>query len=291
MTGFARAAGSEGAYGWIWEMRSVNGRSLDVRLRLPAGFEHLEAPSRTEAAKRFSRGNIAATLTLERREGAAQLRLNRAALDQLIALASEYKGHGGVAPAQLDGLLAVRGVVEVVEQGAEAEDARAAREATILASLSRALDELAIARRQEGRALAVTLTQHLDEIESLVAAASANAATQPTAIKARLQAQLIELLGAENPVSPDRLAQEVAMMATRADVREELDRLRAHIVAARQLLGEGGAVGRRLDFLSQEFNREANTLCSKSADIELTRIGLSLKAVIDRLREQAANIE
>jgi uncharacterized protein (TIGR00255 family) len=291
MTGFARAAASEGAYGWTWEVRSVNGRSLDVRSRLPAGLENLEALARNEAAKRFNRGNISATLTMERREGAAQLRLNRSALDQLIALASEYKGHGGVAPAQLDGLLAVRGVVEVVESGTESDAERTAREAAILASLGRAFDELAIARGQEGRALATTLNAHLDEIETLVNAAAANAAAQPAGIRARLQAQIAELIGAETPVAPERLAQEVAMMATRADVREELDRLRAHLAAARSLIGEGGPVGRRLDFLSQEFNREANTLCSKSTDIELTRTGLALKAVIDRLREQAANIE
>jgi uncharacterized protein (TIGR00255 family) len=272
-------------------VRSVNGRNLDMRARLPAGLEHLEAAARNEATKRFSRGNISATLTLERREGAAQLRLNRAALDQLIALASEYKGHGGVAPAQLDGLLAVRGVVEVVEAGAESEAERQAREVAVMASLGRALDELAIARGQEGRALAATLNAHLAEIEALVNEAATNAAAQPQGIRARILAQLTELLGADQPVAPERLAQEVAMMATRADVREELDRLRAHIVAAHKLLGEGGAVGRRLDFLSQEFNREANTLCSKSADIELTRTGLALKAVIDRLREQAANIE
>jgi uncharacterized protein (TIGR00255 family) len=291
MTGFARASGAEGAYGWAWEVRSVNGRSLDVRSRLPAGLENLEAPVRSEAAKRFNRGNISTTLTLERREGGAQLRLNRAALDQLISLASEYKGHGGVAPAQLDGLLAVRGVVEIIESGSESDAERTAREAAILASLGRALDELAIARGQEGRALAATLTAHLDEIEALVTTAAANAATQPAGIRARLQAQIAELIGAETPVAPERLAQEVAMMATRADVREELDRLRAHIAAARALIGEGGPVGRRIDFLSQEFNREANTLCSKSTDIELTRTGLALKAVIDRLREQAANIE
>jgi uncharacterized protein (TIGR00255 family) len=291
MTGFARATASEGAYGWTWEVRSVNGRSLDVRSRLPAGLENLEALARNEAAKRFNRGNISATLTLERREGASQLRLNRAALDQLIALASEYKGHGGVAPAQLDGLLAVRGVVEVVESGSESDSERTSREAAILASLGQAFDELAIARGQEGRALAATLHAHLDEIETLVNEAAANAAAQPAGIRARLQAQIADLIGAETPVAPERLAQEVAMMATRADVREELDRLRAHIAAARTLIGEGGPVGRRLDFLSQEFNREANTLCSKSTDIELTRTGLALKAAIDRLREQAANIE
>src|SRR5690349_532737 len=250
MTGFARAAASDERFAWMWEARSVNGRSLDVRCRLAPGFDQLESPARAAAAKRFNRGNINLTLGIERKAGAARVVVNREVLDQVLALVKDLEGKVNAAPARLDGLLAVRGVVETVEEADQDEDARAARDAAILKTLESALQQLQAMREAEGRALAGTLAAHIDEIEILTREAGALAATQPAAMKARLEAQLAELLGSHSPVPQDRLAQEVALLATRGDVREELDRLAAHIAAARALLSDKGAVGRRLDFLA-----------------------------------------
>jgi uncharacterized protein (TIGR00255 family) len=291
MTGFARAAASDERFAWTWEARSVNGRSLDVRCRLAAGFDQLESPARATASKLFNRGNINLTLGIERKAGASRVVVNREVLDQVLALVKDLEGKVNAAPPRLDGLLAVRGVVDTVEGNEEDDDVRTARDAAVLETLDSALQQLKAAREAEGRALAGTLTAHIDEIEALTREAGGQAAAQPAAMKARLEAQLSELLGSQPPLPPDRLAQEVALLATRGDVREELDRLAAHITAARALLNDKGAIGRRLEFLAQEFNREANTLCSKSADVALTQTGLALKAVIDRLREQAANVE
>jgi uncharacterized protein (TIGR00255 family) len=291
MTGFARAAASDERFAWTWEARSVNGRSLDVRCRLAAGFDQLESPARATASKLFNRGNINLTLGIERKAGASRVVVNREVLDQVLALVKDLEGKVNAAPPRLDGLLAVRGVVDTVEGNEEDDDVRTARDAAVLETLDSALQQLKAAREAEGRALAGTLTAHIDEIEALTREAGGQAAAQPAAMKARLEAQLAELLGSQPPLPPDRLAQEVALLATRGDVREELDRLAAHITAARALLNDKGAIGRRLEFLAQEFNREANTLCSKSADVALTQTGLALKAVIDRLREQAANVE
>jgi uncharacterized protein (TIGR00255 family) len=211
-------------------------------------------------------------------------------LDQVIATIRELEGKIEAAPPRLDGLLAIRGVVESGDEALEDEATLAARDAAILATLDQAAAALRAARAEEGRAIAAVLTAHIDEIARLARDAAASAAAQPAAIKARLEGQLKELLG-EGTIAPERLAQEAAMLAVRADVREEIDRLDAHVVQARALLAEGAAVGRKLDFLTQELNREANTLCSKAADMALTRTGLALKATIDRLREQAANVE
>ncbi|HEX6978173.1 MAG TPA: YicC/YloC family endoribonuclease [Alphaproteobacteria bacterium] len=291
MTGFARAAGSDDLYAWTWEARSVNGRGLDLRCRVPPGFDQLEVAARTAAAKRFSRGSINLNLAVERKAGTSRVAVNRDVLEQILGVVRELEGRVNAAPPRLDGLLALRGVIEIDEREVEPEEARAARDAAILATLDESLTQLQSARESEGRTIAAALTMHLDEIEMLTRRAAEHAAAQPAAIRARLEAQLAELLGTQPPIPPERLAQEVALLATRADVREELDRLGAHIAAARELLSEPAAVGRRLEFLAQELNREANTLCSKSADIELTRMGLALKAAIDRLREQSANIE
>ncbi len=291
MTGFARAGAEALGRTATWEVRSVNGRGLDVRLRTPPGFDRLENEIRARAAKRFDRGNVSLNLTLETPASAPRLQINRAALDQVIALIGELSGRLDAAAPRLDGLLGVRGVIETVAETPLADDEQAKIDAAILSSLDKALDGLAAARRDEGRALLAILDATLAEIATLTAEAAANAATQPAAIKARLESQIADLLGAQNAIAPDRLAHEAALLAVKADVREELDRLRAHIGQARELFAKGGAVGRKLDFLSQEFNREANTLCSKSSDIALTRIGLALKTAIDRLREQAANVE
>ncbi|MGO4727088.1 MULTISPECIES: YicC/YloC family endoribonuclease [unclassified Inquilinus] len=287
MTGFARREGGVDGLSWVWEARSVNGKSLDLRLRTPTGFERLEAAARIELAKRFRRGNVTLNLSLGRVETASQLRINREVLDRLIALVREL--NGPAAPIQVDTLLGIRGVVETGE-GNTAE-LNSAVEAEAAAAIVPLLDDLLSTRLEEGERLRGVLAGQVDHIAQLVGQARGSAATQPEALRARLKAQLDLLLEARPPLAEDRLAQEVALLVGRCDVREELDRLDAHIGQARGMLADGAGVGRRLDFLCQEFNREANTLCSKAADVALTRIGLDLKAVIEQFREQIQNIE
>jgi uncharacterized protein (TIGR00255 family) len=258
---------------------------------MPPGLDRLESEVRGRAARKFDRGNVSLTLTIEVPASAPQLQINRAALDQVLLLVGELTGRVDAAAPRLDGLLGLRGVIETVAEAPLDEAAQAQIDAATLSTLDRALDGLVAARKSEGKALLAILGGTLDEIEGLTGEAAANAATQPAAIKARLEAQIAELLGSGTPVPPERLAHEAALLAVKADVREELDRLRAHIAQARELFAKGGVVGRKLDFLCQEFNREANTLCSKSTDIGLTRTGLALKTAIDRLREQSANVE
>jgi uncharacterized protein (TIGR00255 family) len=288
MTGFARAEGEGDGISWVWELRSVNGRALELRLRLPPGFEPLEPQLRAALGQRCRRGNVSATLSVTRLVPAG-IRVNRPMLDQIVALIRDLAGEIEAAPPRLDGLLAVRGVIETVEE--DPEPVIMARRDAVLVGWLQALDRLAIARQEEGARLGALLTDQRAQLAALVDVASASAAAQPAAIRARLEALLAELSGLASPVPEERVAQELAMLVTRADVREELDRLRAHIAQAGELLGRGDAVGRELDFLCQELNREANTLCSKSADIELTRIGLSLKAAIEQFREQVQNLE
>jgi uncharacterized protein (TIGR00255 family) len=290
MTGFARAAGDADGWAWSWELKSVNGRGLDLRCRVPVGFDRLEGAARAALGKAFARGSIAASLSVVPPQRGERVRINRAVLDQIVATIRELEGRVEAAPPRLDGLLAIRGVIESGEEVLEDEATLAARDAAMLATLDQAAAALRAARADEGRAIDAVLVAHIDEIARLAREAASNAAAQPAAVKARLEAQLNELLG-EGTIAPERLAQEAAMLAVRADVREEIDRLEAHVAQARALLAEGGAVGRKLDFLTQELNREANTLCSKAADMALTRTGLALKATIDRLREQAANVE
>jgi uncharacterized protein (TIGR00255 family) len=274
-----------------WEARSVNGRGLDVRLRLPPGFDRLENEIRGRAAKKLERGNATFNLSLETPPQTPKLQINRAALDQIMGLVREIQSDVDAAAPRLDGLLALRGVVETVTEPDLDEAGQAQLDASILATFDACLDGLVAARAAEGKALAAILSATLDEIEALAKEAAANAATRAPAIKAKLEIQLGELLKGQSAIDPQRLAHEAALLAVKADVREELDRLGAHIAQARELFAKGKAVGRKLDFLSQEFNREANTLCSKSGDIALTRTGLALKTAIDRLREQAANVE
>ena len=289
MTGFARAQGEAFGISWVWEVKSVNGRALDLRLRLGPGFDALEPELRAGLAQRFRRGNFSASLAVTRATAPA-LRINREALAQLMALIDELTGEIEAAPPRLDGLLALRGVVETVED--EDEAIVAARYSEVLLSWAGALDQLAAARAEEGARIAQLLRSQLDEMGGLAAVAADCAAAQPAAIRERLLAVVANLTGPGAPALPEeRVAQEVALLAARADIREEIERLRAHIHQAGDLLEEGMAVGRRLDFLCQELNREANTLCSKSADIELTRAGLALKAVIEQFREQVQNIE
>ena len=289
MTGFAGSHGRLGTLSWRWEIKSVNGRGLDIRLRTPPGFDSIEPAARLLTAERFKRGNLQATLMLEEQDSARAFRVDPAALAAAIRIARELCDQHGLAPARVDGLLALKGVI-IADELANDPEQRAARDAAVLESLAVALDSLRRSRRAEGTKLAKVLAGMLDEIEQLTAKASALAAATPEALRARLRSQLDDLL-ADTAISEERLAQEVAMLAVRADIREELDRLNAHVSEARRLLAAGEAIGRQFDFLSQEFNREANTLCSKSADIEMTRIGLALKAVIDQMREQAQNVE
>ena len=290
MTGFAQSAGSHGGLRWRWEAKSVNGRSLDMRLRTPPGYDGLEPPARLLAGERFQRGAFQISLTVEPDANVRGLSIDAAALASAVRIAREVAAETGLAPARVDGILALKGVIVQDETAVLDDQARGLRDAAILESLAVALDMLVKARGNEGAKLAALMNAQIGDIERLTKEAAGLAAAQPEALRARLSAQLQELLSG-GPVPPDRLAQEVALLATRADVREELDRLTAHVQDARALMAQGKGVGRKLDFLAQEFNREANTLCSKSSDIALTRTGLALKAVIDQFREQSQNVE
>lgn len=291
MTGFAESTGSHEGLRWRWEAKSVNSRSLDLRLRIPPGYDALEPPVRRLAGERFLRGAFQISLSMEAAEGARGLSVDAVALASAIRIARELSAETGLAPARVDGLLALKGVI-VADDTAPALDPvmRGHRDAAILESLGLAFDKLTKERAREGAKLAALLKSQVDEIERLVGEAAGLAAAQPEALKTRLEAHIRELLDG-NIIPAERLAQEVALLAVKADVREELDRLGAHVQDARALVAQGKGVGRKLDFLAQEFNREANTLCSKSADIALTRNGLALKAVIDQFREQAQNVE
>jgi uncharacterized protein (TIGR00255 family) len=290
MTGFAEAHGSRDGARWRWEVKSVNGRGLDVRLRTPQGFDGLEAAARTLAGERFKRGSLQAGLTFELGESARGLRVDPAALASAIRIAREVAAETGLAPARIDGLLALKGVIVQEDVIPADERERGARDAQILETLATAFDALARSRANEGHKLLTVLTGQIDEVARLTAEAAGLAAAQPAALRDKLAAQIKDML-AGGTLPDDRLAQEAALLAVKADIREELDRLTAHVQEARSLIGSGEAVGRKLDFLAQEFNREANTLCSKSSDIALTRLGLALKAVIDQFREQAQNVE
>jgi uncharacterized protein (TIGR00255 family) len=290
MTGFAEAVGSHDGLRWRWEAKSVNGRGLDVRLRTPPGFDSLEPPARMLATERFRRGSLQVSLTVEQQEASRGLKVDTAALASAVKLASEIAAETGLEPARIDGILALKGVIVQDEQGVLDPLKRADRDAAILKSLAYAFDALVKARANEGAKLQALLSAQISEVEKLTNEAAGLAATQPAALRKKLQDQISDML-AGGSIAEDRLAQEAALLAARADVREELDRLHAHVQDARALIASGEGAGRKLDFLAQEFNREANTLCSKSSDIALTRVGLALKAVIDQLREQAQNVE
>jgi uncharacterized protein (TIGR00255 family) len=288
MTGFGRAEGAFGDWSWAVEARSVNGRNLEVRFRGPPGFDSLERVARDGAQTRFQRGQLTVGLQAKRSEGAAAVQINVEQLERYLAAGAPYVHTGMAAPPRLDGLLALRGVIEAGDTVDDPE-AQAALEAAMAASIVSALDALLLARRQEGAALHGVLHGLLDRMKALVGEAENHAATQPATIKERFERRMAELAG--EAVAEDRIVQEAAALAVKADVREELDRLEGHVAAARALLDGAGAMGRRLDFLTQEFMREANTLCSKSAVPALTTTGLDLKAVIEQFREQVQNVE
>ena len=289
MTGFARQAGSTGPYSWAWEIKSVNGRGLDIRARTPPGLDALAEDARQVLNKVLTRGQCQLSLALTRTTSAPRIKVNADALASLIAALETLPRSANVGPATLDGLLAVRGVVEIEET--DSEEVTAALHADLRAAIAPLAEALVEARQAEGRALAQVLEAQFAAMEGLVDAAAASPARTPDAIRARMEAQIDTLLETKGSFDPDRLHQEAVLIATRADIQEEIDRLRAHIASARALLAEGGPVGRKLDFLAQEFGREANTLCSKANDVSLSRIGLDLKAVVDQFREQVQNVE
>lgn len=289
MTGFARLDGSAAGSRFAWELRSVNGRGLDLRLRLPTGFDAVEIAVRRKASEALARGNVSINLTVARETSVQTFRIDENLLSALIDTARRHSGTPGLRDASLDGLLAVRGVVEVVEAVPDEETAKAF-EAELIVAFGKALTDFQASRAAEGVALSRILGEQVDEIARLVTEAEALPARTPEAVRARLEEQLAVLLARED-LDPQRLHVEAALIATRADIREEIDRLKAHIAQARELMASDAAVGRRLDFLAQEFNRESNTLCSKSNDTALTRIGLALKAVVDQFKEQVQNVE
>ncbi|MGD9783759.1 MAG: YicC/YloC family endoribonuclease [Hyphomicrobiaceae bacterium] len=291
MTGFGRAEGGDGSAQWVVEARSVNGRGLDVRLRLPPGYDAIETRMREGVTRHFARGSISLALQVQKDSGnGLEIRLNETALAQVLAAAGRVRELTGSLEPTVEGLLAIRGVLEAVEPTMSEAETQLRHEA-IQATLETALVRLAEARAAEGQRLAATITAQVDEIERLTALVRESPSRTADRIGERLREQVRRLLDNSAGFDPDRLAQEAAMIATRADIAEELERLSMHVAAARELLSESGPVGRKLDFLTQEFNREANTLCSKSNAADVTRSGLALKAVIDQMREQVQNVE
>lgn len=294
MTGFARHAMQYGAADnearIVWEVRSVNGKGLDLRLRLPQGLEGAEHAVRSLQARCFSRGNFQASLTVERVEAQAGFTINKAMLDEVLKLGAELQARHGLAPASVDGILSLRGVIEQV-QLSEDENARTGLETAVVAAFEGALKAIAEARRHEGHSLFTILSGHVDTIERLTQEARKDTSRSVEAIRAKLSNQVALLMETGRDLDESRLYQEAAFLATKADIQEELDRLETHVASARKLLSDGGPIGRKLDFLSQEFNREANTLCSKSNAASITAIGLELKAVVDQFREQVQNLE
>src|SRR5215470_10264837 len=290
MTGFASRDGLTGSAAWHWELRSVNSRGLDIRLRLPPGFESLEPRIRTAIAQHLARGSVAINLSAKRTDGGSQIKLNEAALRQVLAALEALKAMVAVAPPRPEALLAIKGVLEQIEPEESASEAEARSDAMLL-NLDQALADLVVVRAAEGRRLAEIVREQLAGIERLVQHIAVLPARSVEAVRTRLKEQVARLLEANINFDEARLYQEAAMLAARADVEEELKRIGSHVAAARELLGSGQPAGRRLDFLAQELNREANTLCAKANDEETTRAGLELKAVIDQMREQVQNVE
>ncbi len=290
MTGFARREGSSGRYRWAWELRSVNGKGLDLRLRLPVGTENIEADVRKLAGEMFSRGNMQVGLSVSAAETGVETVVNQNALAAVLSLREQLTGMIDPAPLRLDTLLSVRGIVEFREPE-EQEGERATRDADIMAGLRLALHDIMAMRETEGAALRNVLLGQIARIEELARAIEVDPSRSPETIAARLSHQVSLLMDGAASLDRERLYAEVALLAAKADIREEIDRLHAHVAAARDLLEKGGPVGRKLDFLSQEFNRESNTICSKSNAASVTAAGIELKVVIDQFREQVQNLE
>ncbi len=290
MTGFARHQGTHLGWCWQWDLRSVNGKALDARLKLPSGMEHLEFDVRGGLAQKFKRGNFQVSLSLDAADGAELVQVDQKVLDSLVGIAEDLRQRVGGGPLQVEQLLGLRGVL--VQSTPEASpEQEAARDVAIMHDFHRVVALLAVARQSEGKILHAILSASVNQIESLTVAAKQDASRTPERIQARLSEQIERAMGSIGGLDPQRLHQEAMLLAMRNDIQEEVDRLLAHVSAARELLSSGEPIGRKLDFLLQEFNREANTLCSKSSDITITRIGLELKHVIDQLREQVQNVE
>jgi uncharacterized protein (TIGR00255 family) len=290
MTGFARSHGSSGPYAFEWELKSVNAKGFDFRMRLPPGYDDIEQVARKRAADALSRGTVYANLNVRRANALSSVRINEDVLNSILRVAADLAGRIDAVAPSIDGLLAIKGVIEVVEPDSDEAEDKAVRVAIDVA-FAEALENLVAMRKREGATLGQILLLRMDEIEVLAKAAEAAPGRRPEAIKARLSEQVAALLAASDRFDPERLHQEAVMIAAKADIREELDRIASHIAQAREMLGKGGAVGRRLDFLAQEFNREVNTCCSKSNDLELTNTGLAMKNVVEQFREQVQNLE
>jgi uncharacterized protein (TIGR00255 family) len=290
MTGFARSHGASGPYTFEWELKSVNAKGFDLRMRLPPGWDELEAFAKKRAGEMLSRGTVYANLNVKRANAVSTIRINEEVLASIVKVAGVLAGKIDAVAPSIDGLLGIKGVIEVVEPEADEAEEKATQ-AAAAAAFELALANLVEMRRREGVTLAQILSQRMDEIETLAKKAEAAPGRKPDAIRARLAEQIAALLESSERFDPDRLHQEAIMVAAKADIREELDRIASHISQAREMIGKGGPVGRRLDFLAQEFNREVNTCCSKSNDLELTNTGLAMKNVVEQFREQVQNLE
>lgn len=290
MTGFARSHGASGPYTFEWELKSVNAKGFDLRVRLPQGFDEVEAHAKKRAGEVLSRGTVYANLNVKRANAAATVRINEDVLNAVLKVATQLSGKIDAVAPSIDGLLSIKGVIEVAEPESNEDEDKAAR-AAVAEAFDKALAELVEMRKREGTSLGQILIQRVDEIEGLAKKAEASPGRKPEAIRARLAEQIATLLDASDRFDADRITQEALMIATKADIREELDRIASHIAQARELIGKGGPIGRKLDFLAQEFHREVNTCCSKSNDIVLTNTGLAMKNVVEQFREQVQNLE
>jgi uncharacterized protein (TIGR00255 family) len=290
MTGFARSHGASGPYVFEWELKSVNAKGFDLRMRLPPGWDELEATAKKRAGGLLSRGTVYANLNVKRANAVSTVRINEDVLSSIVKVAGELAGRIDAVAPSIDGLLAIKGVIEVVEPESDEAEDKAAKTAAA-AAFEQALGDLVRMRQREGATLGQILSQRMDEIERLARKAEAAPGRKPDAVRARLAEQIAALLESSDRLDSDRLNQEALLIAARADIREELDRIASHVSQAREMIGKGGPVGRRLDFLAQEFNREVNTCCSKSNDLELTNTGLEMKNVVEQFREQVQNLE
>ena len=290
MTGFARSHGASGPYSFEWELKSVNAKGFDLRLRLPQGWDELELFARKRASEVLARGTVYANLNVKRTSAVSTVRINEDVLSAIVNVAGTLAGKLDAVAPSIDGLLGIKGVIEIVEPESDEQEYAAAKRAAA-AAFDKALADLVEMRRREGTALGHILIQRMNEIEQLAKRAESAPGRKPEAIKARLGEQIAALLESSDRFDSDRLNQEAILIATKADVREELDRIASHVAQARELIGKGGSIGRRLDFLAQEFHREVNTCCSKSIDLELTNTGLEMKNVVEQFREQVRNLE
>jgi uncharacterized protein (TIGR00255 family) len=290
MTGFARSHGTSGPYAFEWELKSVNAKGFDLRMRLPPGWDEIETVARKRATEVLSRGTVYANLTVKRGNALSTVRVNEDVLNSILRIAADLAGKIDAVAPSVDGLMGIKGVIEVVEPEVDEAEDKAAK-AAVAVAFEEALTALVAMRKREGTTLGEILSQRMNEIEALAKKAEAAPGRKPEAIRARLAEQIAALLEASDRFDSDRLNQEAIMIAAKADIREELDRIASHISQTREMLGKGGPVGRRLDFLAQEFNREVNTCCSKSNDLELTNTGLEMKNVVEQFREQVQNLE